>query len=167
MSGEKDLESKSAAVKDMEIVYAALNDYEENSGLPVMEAPGTEKELQEYLNMNRDILEKMTANTCGDISIRLAQYGFYLQRLINRERARISWAETKLTEVISSSLQQYDKFMKHENKMMLAIKDNEYASNVYKIKNYAQQRVDRLYNLAEHIRNLSGIIKNNRFNKDK
>jgi DNA-directed RNA polymerase beta' subunit len=43
-----------------------------------------ESEINNYLSMNRDEIEKLTPEDCAQISYRLAQFGFYLQRSLNR-----------------------------------------------------------------------------------
>ena len=66
-----------------------------------------EAELSEYLHMNRDMLEKLTPSQCGEISYRLSQFAFHIQRSINRENARINWAEETIKEVISGEVNNY------------------------------------------------------------
>ena len=53
-------------------------------------------ELNRYLTMNRDDLEKLTPSDCGEIAYRLSQFVFHLQRTINREIARYNWAEEEI-----------------------------------------------------------------------
>ena len=80
------------AKERLEYVDKALDEYEKSCGLPIIKSPGTEDELNTYLTMNRDEMEKLTPENCAEISARLAQFAFYLQRLHNREKARHIWA---------------------------------------------------------------------------
>jgi len=116
-----------------------------------------ETELNEYLTMPRNSLEKMTVDDCGQIAYRLGQFAFHLQRTINRENARINWAEGTIKEVIADEINNY-KGYGYVEKSNQAIKHNDKASMLNKIKKYAQQRSDRLTYLASSIKNLSDIL---------
>ncbi len=117
----------------------------------------TEGELNDYFNMSRDVIEKLTPEDCAQISYRLAQYAFFLQRTLNREIARHNWAEETIKETIADEINNYKAYSFLE-KSLQAIKHNDKASNLHKIKKYAQQRMDRLSYLANSVKNLSDII---------
>ena len=117
----------------------------------------TETELSDYLNMNRDAVEKLTPEDCAQISYRLSQYAFFLQRTLNRETARHNWAEENVKETIADEINNYKGYGFLE-KSLQAIKHNEKATSLNKIKRYAQQRMDRLSYLASSVKNLSDIL---------
>lgn len=135
-----------------------LDDYEGKVGLPENNAPGDNAELQEYLSMDRQVIEAMSPNRAISISIRLSQYQFYLQRCLNREKAIKTWSESELNSIAAVSISQYDKFLKHDMKMALIAKDNSAAKELYKMLAYATQRIDRLSELSSGIKNLSYVI---------
>lgn len=116
-----------------------------------------EDELGEYFTMNRDAIEKLTPEDCAQISYRLSQYAFFLQRTLNREIARHNWAEENIKETIADEINSYKGYGFLE-KSLQAIKHNEKANTLNKIKKYAQQRIDRLSYLANSVKNLSDII---------
>lgn len=135
-----------------------LDEYEKGIGVPVYsESAFQEIELQEYLTMNRDSIEKLTPEDCAQISMRLAQFAFHVQRTINREQARHNWAEETIKEVIANEINNY-KGYGYIEKSYQAITGNEKASALNKIKKYARQRMDRLGFLANNIKNLSDIL---------
>ncbi len=135
-----------------------LDDYEKGIGLPAYQSECMpESELQEYLTMPRSSLEKTTPEDCGQIAYRLAQFGFHLQRTINRETARVNWAEDTIKEVIADDINNYNGYGYLE-KSSQAIKHNERANMLNKIQKYAKQRADRLTYLASAIKNLSDIL---------
>lgn len=135
-----------------------LDEYESSIGLPTYNAQSLpEQELNTYLNMNRDEIEKLSPEDCAQISYRLAQFSFHLQRTINRENARYNWAEETLKETIADDINNY-KGYGYLEKSSQAIKHNEKASALNKIKKYAKQRSDRLTYLATSTKNLSDII---------
>lgn len=116
-----------------------------------------EAELNGYFTMNRDIIEKLTPEDCAQISYRLAQYSFYVQRTLNREIARHNWAEETTKETIADEINNYKGYGFVE-KSLQAIKHNDKAFALNKIKKYAKQRIDRLSYIANSIKNLSDII---------
>lgn len=132
-----------------------ISAYETSLGLPQVVSPGSEEELQEYLSMDRDVIEKLSAEKSIAISVRLSQFSFYLQRSINRNKQIIMYANHELTKIIAGEIQQYDKYTKHEIKVYQIGKQNSAAAELLKIRSYAEQIVERLSELAGGIRNLS------------
>jgi hypothetical protein len=144
-----------------------LDEYENNSGLSgyVSDALNSE-ELNKYLVMSRDELEKLTPEDCGQIAYRLGQFAFHLQRTVNREVARYNWADENIKECIADDINNY-KGYGYVEKAYQAIKHNEKANALNNIKKYAKQRSDRLNYLANGIKNLSDIILSIQKNKVK
>lgn len=135
-----------------------LDDYEKGIGLGQYNSVSMpEEELNTYFQMNRDELEKLTPDDCIQISYRLGQFALHVQRTINRELARMNWAEESIKEVIADEINTY-KGYGYIEKSMQAIKHNEKASSLNKIKKYAKQRSDRLQYIANSIKNLSDIM---------
>lgn len=116
-----------------------------------------EAELNGYFTMSRDVIEKLSPEDCAQISYRLAQYAFFIQRTINREIARHNWAEETIKDTIADEINNY-KGYGYIEKSLQAIKHNDKAAALNKIKKYAKQRMDRLSYLANSIKNLSDII---------
>jgi len=135
-----------------------LDDYESSLGLGRYSNNNfDETELNNYFSMNRDSIEKLTPEDCAQISYRLAQYSLFLQRTLNREIARHNWAEETIKETIADEINNYKGYGFVE-KSLQAIKHNEKALSLNKIKKYAKQRIDRLSYISNGIKNLSDII---------
>ena len=135
-----------------------LDEYEKGLGIPKYNNAGMpEQELNNYLTMDRTELEKITPEDCSQISYRLAQFSFYIQRTINREIARNNWADETIKMVIADEINNY-KGYGYVEKSLQAIKNNEKAQAINKIKIYSKQRTDRLSYLANSIKNLSDIL---------
>lgn len=136
-----------------------LDEYESSLGLGKYNDSHNfvEGELNQYFTMSRDQIEKLGPEDCAQISYRLAQYAFFIQRTINREIARHNWAEETIKETIADEINSYKGYGFLE-KSLQAIKHNEKATNLNKIKKYAQQRMDRLSYLANSVKNLSDIM---------
>lgn len=135
-----------------------LDEYESSLGLGQYINQGfDENELNNYFAMNRDAIEKLTPEDCAQISYRLGQYSFFLQRTLNREIARHNWAEETIKETIADEINNYKGYGFVE-KSLQAIKHNDKAASLNKIKKYAKQRMDRLSYLSNSIKNLSDIM---------
>ena len=135
-----------------------LDEYESGIGLPKYTSGVLpESELNTYLSMNRDELEKLTPEDCGQISYRLGQFSFHIQRTLNRELARHNWSEDTIKIIIADDINNY-KGYGYIEKSLQAIKHNEKAQALNKIRVYAKQRSDRLSYLANSIKNLSDIL---------
>jgi hypothetical protein len=135
-----------------------LDEYESGIGLPKYTSGVLpEAELNTYLSMNRDELEKLTPEDCGQISYRLGQFSFHIQRTLNRELARHNWSEDTIKIIIADDINNY-KGYGYIEKSLQAIKHNEKAQTLNKIRVYAKQRSDRLSYLANSIKNLSDIL---------
>jgi hypothetical protein len=144
-----------------------LDEYETNMGLPVYTNNAlSETELQEYLTMNRNVLEKTSPEDCAQMAYRLGQYAFHLQRTLNREQARFNWAEETIKDVICGEINNY-KGYGYLEKSIQAINNNERAVALNSIKKHAKQRMDRLSFLANNIKNLSDILLSIQRNKVK
>jgi hypothetical protein len=161
MSGEENLTIK----ERMAVVTQSLDDYERSCGLPTHQAPCDEQELQSYFNMNRDHIEKLSAEDCSQIAYRLSLVSFYMQRCLNRENSRKAWATANLSEVIGKEAGSFDKFTKHEVKVALITANNSYARGLADVISYAEQRVQRLTFLATSIKNLSDVMLANQRSK--
>jgi uncharacterized protein YdhG (YjbR/CyaY superfamily) len=138
---------------------SVLDEYESSIGLGKYKdfISFSDSELNSYLSMTRDEVEKLTPEDCAQISYRLAQYSFFLQRTINREIARHNWAESTIKETIADSINDY-KGYGYLEKSLQAIKHNDKAQALNKIQKYAKQRMDRLSYLANGVKNLSDIM---------
>lgn len=136
-----------------------LDEYEKTIGVGQYESHNkfSEDELNSYFTMNRDSIEKLTPEDCAQIAMRLSQYALFVQRTLNREIARHNWAEETIKETIADEVNNY-KGYGYIEKSLQAIKHNDKASSLNKIKKYAKQRMDRLSYIANNIKNLSDIL---------
>jgi hypothetical protein len=155
------------AREELEYWDNILDDYENSIGLPRYSSSGmSESELNNYLVMTRDEVEKLTPEDCGNIAYRLGQFSFHVQRTINREQARLDWSEDLIKNTIAEEINNY-KGYGYLEKSIQAIKNNSKAASLDKIKRYAKQRIDRLSYIANSLNNLSNILMNIQRNKVK
>ena len=135
-----------------------LDEYESSIGLPASSNNSeSSQELNQYLSMSRDVIEKLTPEDCFQMAYRLGQMAFHIQIILNREIARHNWAEDTLKLAVADDISNY-KGYGYMEKLYQAIKNNEKANGLHKIQKYAKQRMDRLSYLSNSLKNLSDII---------
>lgn len=135
-----------------------LDEYEKSLGLGSYKSDlFPEDEINLYFSMNRDHIEKLNPEDCLQIAYRLGQFALHIQRSANREIARHNWADETTKEVIADEINNY-KGYGYLEKSLQAIKHNDKAESLNKIKKYAKQRSDRLSYLSGNIKNLSDIL---------
>jgi len=156
MSGEQN-----SAKDRLAAVDKVLDEYESSIGLPDSQAPATAGEINGYLTMNRDHIEKLSGEDCAQIELRLRQYIFYLRRMRNREVARAGWS-TRILNDVACADPNYDKYKKHEVNVALVCRENSYAQKLAAILRYAEQRASRLYGMADDLKFMAGTLENNR-----
>lgn len=151
--------SNRTAKEDLQYWDSVLDEYESSLALPkyATQYGVGESEINEYLTMNRNDIEKLSPEDCAQISYRLAQFSFHIQRTVNREIARLNWSEESIKETIADEINNYKGYGFIE-KSLQAIKHNDKASALNNIKKYAKQRIDRLSYIANSIKNLSDIM---------
>jgi len=162
MSGQPKLQN---ANERMDAITQALDDYEKGCGLPASQMPCDEDELSEYFNMDRGAIEKLSGEDCGQIAYRLSQVSFYLQRCINREEARLAWANSTMNNIIDKAAKDFDKFIKYEIRVATIKGENSHVEALGNIASYAAQRVKRLAFLASSVKNLSDVMLANQRSK--
>ena len=128
----------------------SIPEYSQSCGVP-------EEEINTYLTMSRNEIEKLSPEDCAQISYRLGQFAFHVQRTINREIARQNWSEETIKETIADEINNY-KGYGYIEKSLQAIKHNEKAQALSSIKKFAKQRTDRLSYIANSLKNLSDIM---------
>jgi len=142
----------------MEKVDSILDEYEISIGLGKLEIEKENPEIEKYLSMSRSQMEKLDIEGCAQAALILGGFSFYLQRVYNREIARANWAEGILKKLIAGKESQYKGSW--DSQYYQAIKEDKYANGLYKIKQYAKQRVDRTTFLANSVKNMGDLFIN-------
>lgn len=161
MSGEV----KSAADKLAEL-EEALDKYESKLGLP----PRRESLIQcKYIDMEEDQIRAMLPEDLETAASVLADYGLHLQRAINKQFGRVGWAESNIRKIVAKECNNV-RAPSYEERRLLVIHGNEYASALDKIREQAQAALDRLNFLnrrvefkAERLSKLSETKRRNKY----
>lgn len=128
-----------------------LDEYESTIGLPKKDAyPSMEK----YFNPAEDV-SVFTAEQCGEHALALSRYSFFLQRRYNTEVARLNWAESTLNQYTNIHAEQYiGGYKSIDERKSLVIKNDNYATKLLKIRDYAKQKANRLFGLSGKVDNI-------------
>lgn len=119
-----------------------------------------------YWNMTRDYIESLSRDDREGISMLLAQQAMYVQRLINRERARVSWCNASLYHICAPEWENY-KFWKNDDLKIAAIaRENEVAKKLLRIKNHAHIRLLDLEGMPRIIEHLSNVLRSSAYGKE-
>lgn len=140
-----------------------LNEFELKIGLSLNIIPGTEEELKKYLTMDISILEKLTYETCANITYRLAQYALYIQRCLNRQNALEKDLIHKIDNIIAPRISQYSGNWTMQR--VAAILDNDVSRELDSQLNITRQRIENLQFVANGIKELANNMKNIQFTK--
>jgi hypothetical protein len=148
----------SEPLDQMNILDQALDEYEKKTGLPTFLENNSHQDIEKYLSMSRDKMEKLTIQDCAEIAVVISSFSFHLQRCLNRENSRANWANNKLKEIVSGKEQQYRGSW--DSQFNQAVQEDSFTRKLLKLKNYAQQRSDRLTFLSSAAKHLSEMYVN-------
>jgi len=149
----------SIALGQMEKLDAALDDYEIKIGISKFsEDHPNQTEDKKYMSMSREQMEALDIEDCAQAAILLGGFSFHLQRCYNRESARAKWAAGKLKSLVSGKEAQYRGSW--DSQFTQAVNENAHAKDLLRLKNYAEQRAERLTYLATSVKNVSDLFVN-------
>ena len=151
-------ESDKSPLGRMNRIDEILDEYELSIGLSKFTEKSIDDEAKKYLSMDRNQIEKLSIQECGEAALMLGGLSFHIQRCFNREMSRVNWADSLLKKTIAGEELQYRGSW--ESQYNQAVKNNDYANDLLKLKNYAKQRADRLTYLASSAKNMSDLYKN-------
>ena len=141
-------------------ITEALEEYEsQKAGLPSlghMDAP-------EYISMNINILKKKSAYQLCEAAFELRQYALYLQRMLNKEKAWKSWAESKLDEITADELLHIAGHYGWNERMLLAKTQNPICKKLNSFLREVSLHINRLLFIPNEIHKLADTINDLKF----
>jgi hypothetical protein len=133
-----------------------LNDYSQSLGL---NAIAFNNESEKALNLTANEIKQLTPEEISIQSYILAHYSTFLQKEINRQTAKLKWANHNISVIVAKVGANYgDKWVKYEERKMLVVGDNEYAKILSDIALQASIRVEELSFLSSRISAMSDIL---------
>lgn len=138
-------------------VESELDAFETVNALPAKIPLEVENEARRLIELSPVILKTMTASQCGEASYVLQQFSFFLQKAVNKEQSRITWAEENIKRVISSGINQVNGKSYDERKIK-AISQNDAAIKLDKVRVDAQLRLHRISFLSQKVESMAKSI---------
>ena len=150
MSGQQDLSAEGVmAGKERE-----LDGFEAGLGLIAGCPAPTESEANRIIGLPPEALNNLSADKCGENAIVLTQYAHFLKKAENKERSKVTHAESALRWVITPVLDQVTGYGLEE-KRMKAIRVNEAAASYETIRARSQARLDRIEFISQTVKELA------------
>lgn len=151
------IEPKEPIKEGLRKIDEALDQYEKSLGVPVLEST-YESSLEKYISMPHQHKEKLTMQQCAEIAVECNILAYHITRSFNREKARHTWCENKIKKIISSTCHQFPGSWDRQE--MQAIAQDSAATKLDNIRNWCQQRMDKLNFLANQLKNVGDSFGN-------
>lgn len=154
------MEEENTAQSRLQEIDRLLDEYETKTGLVKFEQEYSQSlDLKKYLSMSKEMLDKIHPDECAVAAVILSSAAHHIQRAVNRESSRVSWAKTQLKKQVTPRLHNY-RGGSFDQIFNMAALDDEYSRKIMSIMDYAQLRVDRLAFIAQSINSVSNDLKN-------
>jgi hypothetical protein len=117
--------------------------------------------IEHILNLKYDDITALTEEQCFGYSYELYAHSEYIERIKEREKSILEWADSSIWYIICSAVNQYgDKYTKWQEKYFLAVKENPLASDILKVKNHAQARINSISNYSDNLKKMAELLNN-------
>lgn len=117
--------------------------------------------ISNILNFKFSDFEGMTSLECSSAAFQLYAYAEYTESEKAKQKNVLDWADSSIWYIISGTLDQYgDKYTKWQAKFYPAVKENPLASQILKVKNYAEAKFKILDGKHERIIKMADILSN-------
>tara|TARA_R100000664_G_scaffold33799_1_gene52077 strand:+ start:1320 stop:1781 length:462 start_codon:yes stop_codon:yes gene_type:complete len=117
--------------------------------------------ISSILNLRSEDMKRLSSQDCICYAYELYAYAEYVEGEKVKENIILDWAESSIWYIISTALPQYgDKYTKWQEKYYAAVKENPLASDIFKIKNHAEARVNILKNRCKTIHSMAELLNN-------
>lgn len=123
-------------------------------------------EADEFMSMSRADMKRLSPEDCGEGAYLLSRMAGYIQEQLNKDLARVEWAERKISFIANVSARQYGN-NQYEERKMAAIRENEFTRKLYAIATYAKQRSIRLSYLPARLESMAQRLDNLQYSKRK
>jgi len=120
--------------------------------------PEDGKGALKYLTMGELELNVLSAEQCGEAAVMLTSLSYNVHRAFNKEKARIGYLNKMLMKNIAPRMGQYQ-YRTTEEKMALAISEDDYAIKIQKEILIIQAKMDRVEYLSIKFDNSAEMFK--------
>jgi hypothetical protein len=120
-----------------------------------------EDHVYRLLNMSEDKLKTLSATECLIKAYELYSHAEYVESVKAKEKIILEWAESSIWFIISAVLNQYGgQYAKWQEKYYAAVRENPLATEILKIKNHAEARVQTLEGKHSRIMKMADVLTN-------
>lgn len=133
--------------KDLEVALESLLD-EFDRSIKLNQATAPREELGPFLVINRDEIAKYDPEECLEVSIILTQYAIFLQRVMNREVARLKACTTQINRLCARHWNSYDKYTPKEIKYNLICAEESRLEKMLKLQTRIEAYIAEIEGLA-------------------
>lgn len=121
-------------------------------------------DIDEYLSLSKDELDVMSREDRYTASLRLAQFSIYIQRLMNREKSRQSFATAALNKAAAPRWESFSEYLNYEIKIQKLAKESPIIDKAIRIRNNARIRIEELEGVAGLIKHFSEMMMRSSYN---
>lgn len=140
--------------EDLGKINEYLDNFESTIGLNNEINAKTIEAAQEYLNTDWFVLKTKNCEELALASCILTDYSGILQRVINREKAIISWATQRIRKLIGH-LMPLEKAYSFEERENLALQKHPFGNQLHQKKTEAEMRLARIEGLNFTTKNMA------------
>lgn len=152
MSGEKDFLDKK--------MEEAIGVLEKMSQSMLLDKINVNHEVEKYLSMREEFIEKMTPAELATGEYILSSYSLVVQRKLNRANAIHKYANTCFEKILAKSYGDFDQMMKYEARRAAVSNSNDYAKRLSDIMSEQELITNDLTFVSQSINHLSNSLGN-------
>jgi hypothetical protein len=156
MTAENNGEKELLTVEDrLGAALSMLDEYDKKYNINI----SCPNDVDYYINLSTNELLGLSAEDCGNGAYILSCYAAYLQKELNRELAKLNWAEHNLNIAIGNLVDKYgDGFVKFDVKKSKIIKQDKYAAALNQIIINASLVRDEFYSVTNRIYQVANML---------
>jgi hypothetical protein len=140
------------AINDLDNLESYLQKYTEEECLFHAEV---NEEVKTILNLKAEDLKSLSPADLYVASCLVTTYVTYLGSRLGHHEAIFKWCKDTIKRVVAKNAEQYDKFMKYEQKVELIILADDFATKVDHARRYAEYKVGMIKDKVEDLRTYS------------
>lgn len=140
-------------------IDAPHDKFEQYHKIPQLKNEQIISEAETILNLGPDEVRKLTANDCFAYSVVVAQFSYYIQKLINTEESRHNTLEHRISHMIAARLYQTGAYDPKERRL-LAIEESPTAKELELARTATRGRILRLQYTGQRLDLLANMLKN-------
>lgn len=134
-----------------------LDTYERGLGLAFAGDDEVTEEGRRLIDLPPSAVRKLSPMDASVGAYTLQQFAMRLQRAVNREQGRVTWACSSINRMIAKKLGLYTGYSLEERRLK-AVADDDVARKLDEIRVHAQLRLDRVSFLAGKVESLAKTL---------